>query len=164
MTAREFVEKYYAYALESQLQTGVNALVVLAQCALETGWGSVVIGNMMFGKKDIDGINGNEQLISTTEYIDKPDKKFPVVMTVTQVGKKLWKYRVKDWFRKYDSPKDSFVDHSLLISKKKIYAEAMKVADDPYLFAAAIHKAGYATDPKYTIKLHALITMIKKLI
>lgn len=162
MNAKDFILKYYPQAKISQDKTGVPALVILAQAALESGWGSVAPGNMFFGVKDNDGLNGNEQLLLTTEYLDNPNKKFPVTISVVQVGKKLWKYRVKDWFRKYATPEESFTAHALLLSTKKRYEKAMEHTNDPYKFAEEIHKAGYATDPDYTTKLHKLITMIKQ--
>jgi flagellum-specific peptidoglycan hydrolase FlgJ len=162
MNSKDFILKYYSQAKISQDKTGVPALVILAQAALESGWGSVAPGNMFFGVKDNDGLNGNEQLLLTTEYLDNPNKKFPVTVSVVQVGKKLWKYRVKDWFRKYATPEESFTAHALLLSTRKRYEQAMEHADDPYKFAEEIHKAGYATDPDYTKKLHKLITMIRQ--
>jgi flagellum-specific peptidoglycan hydrolase FlgJ len=161
MKPQEFVRKFYAQAEMSQAKTGVPALVIMAQAALESAWGSAAPGNMFFGKKDSDGLNGNEQLLLTTEYIDNPNKKFPAVISVVQVGKKLWKYRVRDWFRKYNTPEESFTDHAKLLSTAPRYREAMKAKDNPYLFAAEIHAAGYATDPDYTKKLHKLIDIIK---
>lgn len=161
MTPKEFTLKYYPFAKASEIKTGVPALVIMAQAALESGWGRVAPGNMFFGVKDSDGLNGNEQLLMTTEFIDYPDKKFPAVVSVVQVGKKLWKYKIKDWFRKYATPEESFTDHANLFLTRSRYSKAMLVKNDPYLFAAAIHKAGYATDPDYTIKLHKLINIIK---
>ena len=161
MTPKEFTLKYYPFAKQTEAKTGVPALVIMAQAALESGWGSAAPGNMFFGVKDSDGLNGNEQLLLTTEYLDNPNKKFPVVVSVIQVGKKLWKYRVKDWFRKYSTPEESFTDHANLFLTRVRYANAMRVRQDPYKFASEIHRAGYATDPEYTTKLHKLITMIK---
>jgi len=163
MTPREFVNKYFEHALIAEGQTKVPALVVMAQAALETGWGSTVVGNMMFGIKDTDGINGNEQLLTTTEYFNNPDKNFPVVKSIVKVGPKLWKYIVKDYFRKYDSPAQSFTDHGRLLSQSKIYAEAMAHTDQPYLFASKI-AARYATDPNYAVKLHKLMRLIEDII
>jgi flagellum-specific peptidoglycan hydrolase FlgJ len=163
MTPREFTAKYWPYAKQSQDKTGVPALVIMAQAALETGWGSTVVGNMMFGKKDADGQNGNEQLLTTTEYFDNPDKKFPVVISVTKVGAKLWKYKIKDWFRKYATPEESFTDHAKLMITSRHYAPAMALKADPYKFASAIAPK-YATDPDYASKLHKLMKMIDTLI
>ena len=161
MTPKEFTLKYYPFAKASENKTGVPALVIMAQAALESGWGSVAPGNMFFGVKDSDGLNGNEQILLTTEFIDNPYKKFPAIVSVIQVGKKLWKYKVKDWFRKYNTPEESFTDHANLFVTRSRYASAMAAKNDPYKFAAEIHKAGYATDPDYTTKLHKLIDIIK---
>lgn len=139
------------------------ALVIMAQAALETGWGSTVVGNMMFGVKDSDGINGNEQLLTTTEYFNNPDKRFPVLLSVVKVGEKLWKYKIKDYFRKYDSPEESFTDHAHLLATSRHYKEAMKHVDQPYIFASKIAEK-YATDPAYAVKLHKLMRLIEDIL
>ena len=46
-----FKEKYLLYALESERKTGISAVFILAQAALETGWGKYAPGNMFFGVK-----------------------------------------------------------------------------------------------------------------
>lgn len=164
MSPQQFTAKYYPFAKQSEAKTGVPALVIMAQAALESAWGNAAPGNMFFGVKDSDGLNGNEQLLLTTEFIDNPNKKFPAVISVIQVGKKLWKYRVKDWFRKYSTPEESFTDHAKLFVTRPRYRAAMQAKHDPYLFAAEIHLAGYATDPDYTKKLHKLMNMINPFI
>ena len=162
MKPSEFILRYYPYAKQTQDKTGISAVFILAQAALESAWGAAAPGNMFFGVKDTDGLNGNEQLLLTTEYLNNPDKKFPFIVSVVQVGKKLWKYRVKDWFRKYATPEESFTDHANFFFKNKRYAEALKHSADPYEFASQVAKAGYATDPDYAASLYKVITMIKK--
>ena len=39
---KEFITKYKPYALETQRKTGISHLFILAQSALETGWGKNV--------------------------------------------------------------------------------------------------------------------------
>lgn len=163
MTPRKFVETYMVYALVSQEKTRVPALVIMAQAALETGWGSTVIGNMMFGMKDTDGVNGNEQLLTTTEYFNNPDKKFPLIKTITKVGPKLWKYVVKDYFRKYASPEESFTDHARLLSTRPRYGKAMQYTANPFKFVEMI-APHYATDPDYAVKLKKIITLIQDIL
>ena len=46
-----FKEKYLPYAMESERKTGLSAIFILAQAALETGWGKHAPGNMFFGIK-----------------------------------------------------------------------------------------------------------------
>jgi flagellum-specific peptidoglycan hydrolase FlgJ len=65
---KEFVGTYYPFAKNAELKTGINAVAILAQAALESGWGKFAPNNMFFGIKDTDGVNENEQLLTTTEY------------------------------------------------------------------------------------------------
>ena len=72
-----------------------------------------------------------------------------------------WLYRVKDWFRKYDTPEECFTDHAQFFFKNKRYAKALEVKADPYKFAEEVDKAGYATAPDYAGSLKKLIKMIE---
>lgn len=162
MTIQEFVKTYYAFAKTSEEKTGVPALVILAQAGLESAWGKSAPGNMFFGVKDKDGINGNEQLLRTSEYLATDKAKFPEILSIKwDVTKKLYHYVVRDYFRKYNSPEESFTDHAKMLSTLGRYKPAMTVRHDPYLFATAIKACGYATDPDYAQKLHKLIDQIK---
>lgn len=143
-TVSKFVDKYGKWAKLSANDTGVPALFTLAQCALETGWAKHVKGNNMFGIKDTDGINGNEIQTWTTEY-----------------HKKTGWQKVKAWFRKYKTPKQSFDDHAMFLIKNARYKEAFQYAHDPVMFAKKVAKAGYATDPNYVGKILTIMTMIK---
>lgn len=157
-----FIKKYKPFADEVENLTGISSVFLLAQSALESGWGDKAIGNMMFGVKDTDGLNGNEQLIVTTEYLRNKTTKFPKILKIIQVGKQLYKYTVMDYFRKYDSPKDSFLDHANFILENKRYKKALEVKGDPYKFADEIAKAGYATAGNYRECLHDVIDSIKR--
>lgn len=147
-----FCDKYYPYAYEVFLDTGFPVSSLLAQSGIETGWGLTVVGNMMFGIKDTDGLNGNEQLLSTTEYHTSKNAKYPVIMSIKAIivgGKRLYKYSVKDWFRKYETPEESFMDHANFLLENKRYEEALKYRDKPTFFSREIARAGYATGPEY---------------
>lgn len=167
MKPQDFVKTYYPFAKQTELKRGISAVVILAQAALESAWGKVAPGNMFFGVKDFDGLNGNEQLLTTTEYSKRSDLKFPVVLSITPVernGQKYFKYRVKDYFRKYNSPEECFNDHADLFYRVKRYAKALEVKDDPYAFIDEIAKAGYATAPNYADSLKKVARMIEKYI
>ena len=164
MTTRDFVKKYYGFALQTQDKTGISATFILAQAALESGWGKHAPGNMFFGVKDTDGVNGNEQLLTTTEYLKTDKAKFPVVLSIEKVlrnGVQWFKYRVKDYFRKYPTPEASFTDHAMFFIRNKRYSKALQFRDNPYRFAQEVAKAGYATDPEYSNKLSQVIAMIE---
>ena len=164
MKPQEFTEKYYPEALQTQKYTGISAIAILAQAALESGWGEHAPGNAFFGVKDTDGINGNEQLITTTEYSRRFDLKFPEILSVTPVtigGIPYFKYIVKDYFRKYDTPEQCFADHAQFFIKNPRYHAAMMVCADPYRFIDEIAKAGYATAPGYALMLTKIAKMIE---
>lgn len=167
MTKQAFVNFLYPFALASEKETGISAIAQLAQGALESGWFTVAPGNMIFGVKDTDGVNGNEQLLTTTEYSRSANAKFPNIISVKPVirnGQKWYKYKIKDYFRKYPTPKESFVDHAQFFLKNKRYATALTVKHEPYQFIDAIAKAGYATDPNYAATLKSIARSIEKLI
>lgn len=170
MTPREFVQKLSPYAQQTEKKTGISALAILTQAALESGWGKSAPGNMFFGVKDTDGLNGNEQLLTTHEYnksatktakqvgLVSIDRIEPVMLGVT----KYFKYTGKAYFRKYATPEQSFSDHAMFLKVNPRYAEALKVADDPELFLKKIAQAGYAQNPDYSrILIDVLHTVIK---
>jgi len=149
------------YAIEAENSTGMPAVAILAQAALESGWGKYAHGNMYFGIK-AKNWTGKKQLITTTEYHKTDTVKYPEIISITKLPNGKFKYRVKDWFRAYDSPADSFADHANLIVKVPRYAKAVEHNDDAMRFVEEIAKAGYATDPNYVEKLKSLIVTIKK--
>ncbi|MDR2204972.1 MAG: glucosaminidase domain-containing protein [Flavobacteriaceae bacterium] len=163
MTTKDFVKKYYPFAKEVEAKKGISAVFILAQSALETGWGKSAPGNMMFGVKAAANTPPEKrQLVSTTEILAKPNAKFPVIISVTKRADGKYKYVVKDWFRKYATPEESFADHAEFFHKNPRYAEALKVKENPNLFAEAVAKAGYATAPNYAAQLKTIIKIIEK--
>jgi flagellar protein FlgJ len=163
MIPQDFVKQYYHFAKQAEEKTKVPALAIMAQAALESGWGKYNPGNMFFGIKAKNWY-GKKQLITTTEYHNNPNVKYPQIISITKQPNGSYKYKVKDWFRAYDTPEGSFTDHANLFIRLKRYKQAMTVTYDPYLFVQEIAKAGYATDPNYADKLTMIINMIKKFI
>lgn len=165
MKPQIFVAKFLKDALLSQKKTGISAVATLTQAALESGWGEIAPGNMFFGIKDTDGVNGNEQLITTTEYTRSARNPMPVPISSTPVvrrGVKMFKHKGKDYFRKYATPEDSFNDHAQFFFKNKRYAKALEVRGDYNKFFEEIAKAGYATAPDYADTLKAVAKNIVK--
>lgn len=163
----DFVRLLYPYAKETQNKTGISLIAILAQAALESGWNKASMGWMYFGVKDTDGINGNEQLLITTEYSRRSDLRFPEIISVTPVirnGSKYFKYVVKDWFRKYNSPEECFTDHANFFLRNPRYAKALAVRQNPYAFINEIANAGYATGPTYAQTLSSIANRIENII
>lgn len=162
-TPVEFVAKYYSYAKETELKTGIDARFILAQAALESGWGASAPGNLFFGiKAGADTPEHKRQLIRTREVHATENKQFPEVLSIRKLKSGKYEYIVRDWFRKYDTPEESFTDHARLLQENERYAKALKEREDPYRFADAIAKAGYATHPYYAATLKNMIRMIEK--
>lgn len=84
-------------------------------------------------------------------------------MSITKRTDGKYLYRVKDWFRKYETPEESFTDHANFFFKNKRYAKALEVKHDPYKFAEEVAKAGYATAPNYANTLKSVIEKIEKM-
>jgi flagellar protein FlgJ len=124
----------------------VPASVTMAQAILESGWGK---SKLTANDKNYFGIKcfGSPGAIAINchTYVTQECTKAGVCYTTTAV------------FRVYRSASDSFRDHALFLAERSRYAAAFKYSTVPDKFAAEIHKAGYATDPKYTSKLIGLM-------
>ena len=164
MTPKEFIKQYKPFALDTERKTGISHLFILAQAALESGWAKSVPGNMFFGVKAGKETPANKkQLLTTTEILSSPNLKhlFPLVISVKMLSSGKYKYTVKDWFRKYDTPEECFTDHAQFFFKNKRYAKALEVKAAPYKFAEEVAKAGYATAPDYANSLKKIIKMLE---
>jgi len=64
----------------------------------------------------------------------------------------------QECFRKYKDPKYSFRDHSLFLKDRRRYSSLFNLKKDDYKgWAYGLKKAGYATDPRYPVKLISII-------
>lgn len=143
--AERFTQTMLEPAREASRATGVPAELILAQAALETGWGQHEIRTEsgqnsynVFGIKAGSQWQGATTDIVTHEYID--GQRTPVT----------------DTFRVYDSFASAFTDYASLIGDNPRYAGVVK-ADDPGQAARALQSGGYATDPYYADKLMAVM-------
>ena len=166
MTPKQFIQQYYPFAFQTEQKTGISARFILAQAALESGWGKSAPGNMFFGVKANPKTTpeNQRQLIRTTEVLKDENQghKFPVLISITKRKDGKFLYVVKDWFRKYENPEECFTDHSKFFFDNARYAKALEVKSDPYKFATEVAKAGYATAPNYEKVLHDMIKTIDK--
>ena len=146
-TGREqFVRDLLPHAEKAAAEIGVDPRVLVAQAALETGWGQHVIrdgsglsSNNLFGIKATGGWQGPRLSIPTLEYTDGVAS------------------RQRENFRVYDDLAAGFSDYVKLISGSERYSEAVKKAADPNAYLDAIQEAGYATDPNYANKIKAIL-------
>lgn len=97
MTPKEFINWIYPEAAKGD----ISAVFVTAQAALESGWGKSAIGNNLFGITK-GSWTGAVELVTTTEYFNRPDVSFKApekVLSVTNLGNGRYKYNVKRLFR-----------------------------------------------------------------
>jgi flagellum-specific peptidoglycan hydrolase FlgJ len=165
MTPEQFVKRYYTHAANSEAKHKISAVFILAQAALESGWGKSAPGFNFFGIKDRSGVPAKRQLLRTTEYSNSATLKFPEIISIERIeisGKERFKYTIRDWFRKYDSAEEAFDDHALFFYKNPRYRQALGSLHNPRQFAVQVAKAGYATDPNYARTLIRIIDKIEE--
>ena len=155
----EFIKKHLQLAYAVSIDSGINYLAILAQAAVETGWGKSVKSNNYFG------IKGVGEVIRTRETLDSPDLSylFLKVYSITEVSGG-WNYIVDDYFRGYDSASESFFDYAKFIHENSRYSEALKVKQNYRLYLKEIAAAGYATDPNYAAVCTSVASMIRDII
>ncbi|MCA8865888.1 MULTISPECIES: flagellar assembly peptidoglycan hydrolase FlgJ [unclassified Halomonas] len=141
----QFMQTLAAPAQAASATTGVPAELILAQAALETGWGRHEIttrnGNNshnLFGIKAGSHWQGETTDIVTHEYIN---------------GRRT---QVVDTFRVYDSFEHAFTDYASLIGNNPRYAGVVQ-APTAEQAARELQRGGYATDPRYADKLVAVM-------
>jgi len=141
-TPDEFIQWVYPAAVEVAKELGVSPKVLVAQSALETGWGQKPIltaegknSHNLFGIKADQRWSGEKATVGTLEYRSGIAKK-------EQAS-----------FRVYESIKDSLKDYAQFLKQSPRYQHALEKAGDPSEFTHSLMDAGYATDPKYAEKI-----------
>lgn len=162
MTVKDFVAWVYPEACKGE----ISPVFVVAQAALESGWGKSGIGNNLFGITK-GSWTGPVELVTTTEYFNRPNVSFKApekVLSVEELGGGRYKYRVKRLFRQYDTLSDCLIDH-MAILKKPGYADAWPYRNDPDKFVEKIQDcvgSRYATSPDYVQTMKKLFRMVEK--
>ena len=162
MTPKEFIKQYKPFSLQTERKTGISHLFILAQAALESGWGERTFGNMLFGiKARPETPADKKQLLRTTEVLSSANAVFPKIISIKKRADGKYTYTVLDWFRKYETQEECFTDHAQFFFKNNRYAKALLVKADPYKFAEEVAKAGYATAINYADSLKKVIKTIE---
>lgn len=162
MKPNEFVKHYYPIAQQVQEITGIPAVAIMAQAALESGWGAKKIGNNLFGIKYKKGDYGYQKVL-TTEYSSDP-RKFDgqeIQHKVFDNEAKKWRFKVWQYFADYATELDGFIAHAKLLTSDR-YIHALEYADDPVIYLKKIAESGYATSPNYAESLKNMVYSIKK--
>jgi flagellar protein FlgJ len=142
----EFIRQLWNSAEAAATELGLPTEALLAQAALETGWGNHVMSGVdgrsshnLFGIKAGQNWQGGQVRRETLEF---------------ESGVAV---RKREPFRTYASFEQSFQDYVALLKNSPRYAEALSNADDPDAYFRALQDAGYATDPAYAEKIQRVM-------
>lgn len=142
----QFIDSLWPQAKAAAEELGVNPKVLLAQSALETGWGKHVMSDRngqsshnLFGIKASRGWQGKTVSVQTVEYENG-------IAVKKQAS-----------FRAYDNYQESFNDYVQFLKQNPRYQQALSNVDSNERFVKGLQKAGYATDPAYAKKIISIL-------
>lgn len=141
-----FVREVWPHAQRVARELGVDPRAIVAQAALETGWGRSTLsgaggkGHNYFGIKATGSWRGERVEASTLEYGEGGFRSERAA------------------FRAYGGAEQSFADYAALLKRSPRYAGALGRGSDIRGFAEALQRGGYATDPAYARKIEAIAT------
>lgn len=141
-TPEDFIRVLAPHAEDAARELGVSPRVLLAQAALETGWGRHVMraadggsSHNLFGIKADARWSGNRVISETLEY---------------EGGIAV---KRREAFRAYASYADSFSDYAAFLRTSPRYGAALAEGADGAAYLRHLQQAGYATDPEYASKI-----------
>ncbi|HEY5754331.1 MAG TPA: flagellar assembly peptidoglycan hydrolase FlgJ [Steroidobacter sp.] len=147
----DFVKMMWPHAQKAGEALGVDPSALVAQAALETGWGRAVPNNANGSSNNLFGIKAGSSWEGATANV--PTLEFEDGVAVRKVER----------FRAYDSPADSFNDYAKLIGNNPRYENARGAGGDVTTFASALQDGGYATDPNYAQKIVGIADEVRAL-
>ncbi len=133
----EFIIKYKDIAIKEMQRTGIPASIKMGQAIIESRSGDSRLAKENNNHFGIKCFSRRCKKGHCTNHFDDHHK---------------------DFFRKFKSPDQSWIEHSKVLAKKR-YKGLYSYKKDYKKWAAGLKKAGYATDKKYDKK---LIGVIKK--
>ncbi|NQY86523.1 MAG: flagellar assembly peptidoglycan hydrolase FlgJ [Colwellia sp.] len=150
---KDFVSALIEPAKSVQEKIGVPFQVIIAQAALETGWGQKII-------KDQNGSSSNNlfNIKADNGWVGASIQKESLEFEQGAMVKK------SSPFRAYQSLTESVNDYVSFLTDNDRYQEALQNPSDVEHFVHSLQKAGYATDPQYANKIMATLRTVSKLI
>jgi flagellar protein FlgJ len=133
-----FSQKLMPLLQQAGQQLGVSPKILLAQTAIETGWGRSVVGNNLFGIKAGSSWSGAKVDAATHEYQNG------ALVSIT------------DAFRAYPNAEASVQDFVALVTNNPRYRAALNKGDDVVAYAHGLLAGGWATDINYVQKLQSV--------
>lgn len=150
---KDFVSALIEPAKSVQEKIGIPFQVVIAQAALETGWGQKII-------KAQDGESSNNLFNIKADSRWAGDKITKDTLEFEQ-GAMIKK---SEPFRMYETLKDSIDDYVNFLSSSERYQDALQGSGNVEHFLQGLQKAGYATDPQYADKILGTLKTVTNLL
>lgn len=130
-----YINQFKGIAKNNMTQYGIPSSIILAQGILESGAGT---GPLSRAANNHFGIKCHKEWSGPSVKHDDDS--------------------AQECFRKYEQPNESYKDHALFLTSRPWYAGLFKLQKNDYkAWARGLKAAGYATDPKYPVKLIAII-------
>lgn len=144
-TPKEFVKRLFPLAQAAAEKLNIDPKALIAQAAVETGWGKYVIqqhdgksSHNLFGIKADQRWSGDKAVVDTLEYVNDLPKKQQAA------------------FRSYADLAASLNDYVDFVKSNPRYQQATKNSQQTEKYFSELQEAGYATDPQYAEKVMAV--------
>ncbi|MFQ3236935.1 MAG: flagellar protein FlgJ [Paraglaciecola sp.] len=140
-----FIRQLFPAAQAAASELGLDPKAMLAQAAVETGWGKYMMHNAQGNTHNLFGIKadarwqGDKAIVNTLEF---------------EQGLATPK---KAEFRAYSSFADGMDDYVSFVKENPRYQEALSNSAEPKRYFEQLQQAGYATDPGYANKVLAVL-------
>ena len=142
--AEDFIRDSWPHAQKAGEELGIDPRVILAQSALETGWGKKVHFNeegensyCLFGIKAGSNWDGKQVSFNTLEFRSGSMN------------------RETASFRAYDSLAESYQDYVTFLKDNPRYENVLNASSSEE-YSQQLQKSGYATDPDYSKKIERI--------
>jgi flagellar protein FlgJ len=148
LNQEQFIQRLWPHAVKAGRDLGVEPQTLVAQAALETGWGRHIIhdaqgasSNNLFGIKADRSWQGPRAGVRTLEYENG--------IAVSR----------RAAFRAYASPAESFEDYVAFLRNNSRYSALLQGSKDAHAYLRGLQDAGFATDPEYARKIGSILSM-----
>lgn len=140
----KFVKTLWADAVKAAEQLNLDPKLLIAQAALETGWGKSIISGEQGSSFNLFNIKADSSWLG--DKVAKDTIEYEEGIAVKK----------KEPFRSYRSFAESFKDYTTLLNTNARYGDALSMSHDPMQYLNSLQEAGYATDPNYANKVYQI--------
>lgn len=144
-----FVKSLYPAVKRFASQVGLDPAIMVAQAALETGWGKHIVGGANAGSNNLFNIKADSRW--SGEKVNTQTLEYKNGIAVQEHAQ----------FRKYTSIEESIQDFIQFVQDQPRYQSAWQHKNDGLSFIRQLHQAGYATDPQYSEKVQAVYQRVQ---